>query len=563
MAARKPKPKLPPWDQYAADVVAGKIPAGRLVILACRRHLRDLREGKKRGLYFDVDEANRALKFIALCRHSKGEWAGQPITLSPWQTFIVANLFGWRLRKNGTRRFRVAYKEVPRKNGKSTLLAAIALLLLVADREPGAEVYCAATKLKQAKIVHDEATNMVKASPALSKRVTSFRNNLHVLSTYSKMEPLPADADTLDGLNPSGIIVDEFHAHRTRELWEVLDTATGARRQPLIVAITTAGANRQGICYEQHIYSEQVLEGTIEDDSWFAYIATIDEGDDYNDPAIWAKANPNFGISVNPDDLERKIRKAQASPAALADVLRKHFNVWSDGDDCLFDMQAWRKCPKTKIKLYDVAGWPCYAGLDLATRFDIAALVLLFPPATKREPFDVVCRFWIPAAAAALRQKRDRVPYLTWAKQGWITVTPGDVIDFDRIRADINALREQHELHLEEIGIDPWNATQLATQLDGDGFTVVELFQGFKNLAEPTQELLALIQSKRLNHGGNPVLEWMASNTVAETSGEGAIRPSKKRSREKIDGIVALCMALNRAMANPDATNATWGIGRL
>lgn len=559
--------QLTPWDQYAKDVVAGKIPAGRPVRQACKRHLADLklcrkRGGHPRGLRFDADEAARAIKFCGLCRHSKGEWAGQPLVLSPWQQFIVASLWGWK-RADGTRRFRVAYIEVPRKNGKSTMLSALVLLLLIADREPGAEVYCAATKRDQARIVFEESKRMVQASPALSKRVTCYRSNMHVLATASKCEPLSADADTLDGLNPSGVIVDELHKHKTRAMWDVLDTATGARRQPLIAAITTAGEDREGVCYEQHSYSRQVLDGTIEDDSWFSYIACLDEGDDYRDPKVWAKANPNLGVSVKPEDLERKITKAEGSPAALDAVLRLHFNVWTDQANSLIDMDAWRRCPAVHIDLYDVAGWPVFAGLDLASRFDIAALVLLLPPARPDDPVDLICRFWIPEETAVAKVKHDRVPYTTWIRQGWVQATPGDVIDFDRIRRDVNALRDEDELQIEEIGFDPWNATQLATQLDGDGFTMVQLYQGFKVLAEPTQQLLALIRQGRLNHGGNPVLTWMASNCIADQSGEGHLKPSKKKSINKIDGIAALCMALHRWAANPDATDEGGGCGPL
>lgn len=559
--------KLDPWDAYAKDVVAGRVSACRPVRQACQRHLDDLKlcRGRKkhpRGLWFDREEAQRAIAFTRVCRHSKGEWAGRPLELSPWQMFIVASLWGWK-RADGTRRFRVAYLEVPRKNGKSTMLAALALLLLIGDREAGAEVYCAATKRDQAKIVFDEAARMVKKSPALSRRASVLRNNVHVLSTGSKMEPVTADADKLDGLNIHGAIVDELHKHRTRDVWDVLDTATGARRQPLIIAITTAGDNRESVCYEQHDYSRKVLDGVIADDTWFAFIATIDEGDDFRDPKVWAKANPNLGVSVKPEDLERKIKKVEGSPAAVSALLRLHFNVWTDAVDSLIDMEAWRRCPGVHIDLYDVAGWPAFAGLDLASRFDIAALVLLFPPARPVDPVDVVCRFWIPEDTAAQKTKTDRVPYTTWIRQGWVTATPGDVIDFDRIRRDINALRDDEELEIQEIGFDPWNATQLATQLDGDGFTMVQLYQGFSTLAEPTQQLLALVQQGRLNHGGNPVLSWMASNCVADQSGDGHLKPSKKKSTNKIDGIAALCMALHRWAANPDATDEGGGCGPL
>ena len=286
---------------YADAVLAGKMPACRLVRQACTRHRRDwdLTQqpgGHPTGFTFDLAAVERAVRFFACLHHSKGEWAGQPFTLEPWQVFIVGSLLGWK-RANGTRRFRTGYLEVPRKNGKSTLLAGLGLYGLVMDREAGAEVYCAATMRDQAKIVWGEAARMRDRSPSLASRVRKFVGSLAVEETHSKMVPLGADADVLDGLNPHVVIIDELHAHRTRAVLDVMDSATGARREPLLVMITTAGTDRTSVCWEQHAYAERVLAGTVEDDSLFCYIATIDEGDDWRERASWIKANPNFGVS--------------------------------------------------------------------------------------------------------------------------------------------------------------------------------------------------------------------------------------------------------------------------
>ena len=377
MAARK-KPSCP-VEAYAQAVADGKIPAGNLIRLTCERHLKDLKTAKMRGLFFDADAARYVIKFYSFLKHSKGEWAGCTFELQPWQQFIVGSLFGWK-RADGTRRFRVAYVEVPRKNGKSTMLAGIGLYLLIADGEPGAEVYAAATKRDQAKIVWGEAAKMVKSSPALTKRVTTYmgKGNMNFPALGSKFEPLGADSDTMDGLNVHAAIIDELHAHKTRDVWDVLDTATGSRRQPLLFAITTAGTDQTSVCYEQHERARKLLEGVIEDDAYFAFIACLDEGDDYADPATWAKANPNFGISVKEDDLRRKAKTAKESPSALNAFLRLHLNKWTQQVDRWIDLDVWDQNAGI-IKEEALAGRTCYGGLDLSSVDDMTAWVRYSP----------------------------------------------------------------------------------------------------------------------------------------------------------------------------------------
>lgn len=329
--------------RYMDDVLAGRLPACRWVGLAIERHLLDLERAGSGDLRFDHDAATRAIRFFDFLRHSKGEWAGQVVRLEPWQMFVLWVLFGWK-RADGLRRFRTAYLEVARKNGKSTLASGVGLYLLDADGEPGAEIYTAATKRDQARITHSEATRMVKASPFLRRRIRAFKDNLHVESTASKFEPLGRDADSMDGLNIHGAIVDEIHAHRTRDVWDVLETATGARRQSLMFGITTAGFNRQSLCWELHEYTQKVLDRIIDDETFFGVIYTIDEGDDWRDERAWAKANPNLGVSVKIDDLRRKALKAQEMPSALNSFLRLHLNVWTQAEKKWLDPERWRAC---------------------------------------------------------------------------------------------------------------------------------------------------------------------------------------------------------------------------
>ena len=359
-----------PVTAYARSVSEGALPANRLVRLACQRHLDDLASGGGRGLRFELAAARHAIEFFGFLRHSKGEWAGETFTLAPWQAFIVGALFGWK-RDDGLRRFRTAYCAVPRKNGKSSTSAGIGLYLLVADGEQGAEVYSAATTRDQARIVFDEARRMVATSPALRRRVELLINNLHVAASASRFMPLSSDSSTMDGLNVHGAIIDELHAHKTRGVVDVLDTATGARRQPLLFEITTAGYDRHSICFEHHDYSIKVLDGVLQDDSWFAYIAAADEGDDWTDPKVWRKANPNFGISVKEDDLARKAEKAVALPGAQNAFRRLHLNQWTEQAERWIDMAAWDACD-APVDPERLRGRACFGGLDLSTTTDLS-----------------------------------------------------------------------------------------------------------------------------------------------------------------------------------------------
>lgn len=535
-------------ETYCADVLDGRVVACVWVRKAVERHLDDLRTGRQRGLYFDEAAGAHAVQFFTFLKHSKGEWAGTPVHLEPWQQFVTWVMFGWR-RSDGTRRFRKVYVEVPRKNGKSTWASGVGLYLFDADSEPGAEVYTAATKRDQARITHSEATRMVKASPFLRKRIRVFKDNLHIPGTASKFEPLGRDADSMDGLNIHAAIIDELHAHKTRDVVDVIDTATGSRRQPMIVEITTAGFNRHSVCYEEREYTTKLLNGTEKDDSFFGVIFTIDEGDDWRDETTWAKANPNLGVSVKLSDLQGKARKAAVMPSALNSFLRLHLNVWTQAETKWIDADRWRACAG-HVDANGLRGRRCYGGLDLSRTTDITALVWVFPPEASDEPYQVLCRFFVPEDAMHERSRKDGVQYESWVRQGLITATPGAVIDYDFVYAQID--EDAQAFDVGDIAFDRWGAAQVYQEIEEKGLTMVQMGQGFASMSAPTKELEKLILSQRLAHGGNPVLAWMADNLVAREDPAGNIKPDKERSTERIDGMVALIMAIDRATRHED-----------
>lgn len=533
---------------YIEDVIAERHPVNKFERLAVERHLRDLDDGRQRGLRFDEQAAWKALQFFNLLKHSKGEWAGRTLELEGWQQFVVWCLFGW-MREDGTRRFRTSYLEVARKNGKSTLAAGIGLKLFVADNEPGAEVYSAATKRDQARITHSEATRMVKASPALRKRVRVYRDNLNVEATASKFEPLGRDTDSLDGLNIHGVIIDELHAHKSRDLVDVLETARGARRQPLQFEITTAGYDRESICYVHHEYTEKILTGAVEDDTWFGVIYTIDPDDDWQDETIWRKANPNLGVSKKIEYMREQAKKAREMPSQLNAFLRLDLDVWTQSQTKWVNLEHWHACGDA-VDANGLRGRQCYGGLDLSSTTDVSALVLIFPPDGHDDSYKVLCRFWIPEESMHERSRRDRVPYEAWVRQGYMTATPGNVIDYDYILAQIDEDMQNYDLR--ELAFDRWGATKIVQELQEMGLTVVQFGQGFASMSAPMKELEKLILSHKLAHGNNPVLTWMADNLVAAVDPAGNIKPDKQRSIEKIDGMVALIMALDRALRHSD-----------
>jgi phage terminase large subunit-like protein len=566
---------LHPAEQYVRDVIAGRIRASRWVKLACERHIRDLANGKSRGLYFDVSAAQDALDFFPLLRHSKGkDFAGKPVILEPWEQFNVWSLFGWK-RANGTRRFRSAHIEIAKKNGKSTLCGGLGMKLAFFDGEPGAEVYCAATKKDQAKLVFAEAESMRAKSPALRKAIVSYRNNMHIPSTNSKFEPLGADDKTLDGPNIHGLIFDEMHAHKSRALWDTLEQGTASRTQPMTVAITTAGYDRETVCWAQHEYGQKVLEGINEDDSFFVYIACLDEGDDWEDERNWIKANPNLGVSVRIDELRERANKAKNDPSSLNAFLRLRLNVWTNQETAAIKMDDWNACVGFSLQNTDsralqremedrFAGQPCFIGVDLSSTEDITAMVKLFPPQTAGEKYVVIADFWMPEDNIERKVKEFRAPYDVWVREDFIHGTPGNIVDYDFIRAKVLADFEKYDVR--ELAFDPWNATQFANDLQKGGINadrLVKFNQTIGMFAEPTKRLIEeLVLGRRLAHLGNPVLRWMASNLVVWEDGNGNKRPTKKSARGKIDGIVATIMALGRSIATPSDGGSLYADGQ-
>jgi phage terminase large subunit-like protein len=556
-----------PATAYAISVATGRKAACRLVRQACARHLRDLEDGPRRGLIWQPVKAAYAVEFFSYLHHSKGEWGGQKVLLEPWQKFVIGLAFGWK-RKDGTRRFRTIYLELPRKQGKSTLLAGVGLYALIADREPGAEIYAAATRKEQARIIFDEAKRMVRGSPGLRSRVGIFKLNLSIDATASKFEPLSSDDRTLDGLNPHAVLIDELHKHKSRGVLDVLDTALGSRRQPMLWIITTAGTDEPETVYAQeNDYAIKVIEGTLTDDSAFAFITTIDKDDRWDDPKAWAKANPNLGVSVKLDDLKRQALKAKNSPAAQAEFKRLRLNVRTASVGQEIDMEVWGRNSLRPSGTHaghyhaemveQLKGRRFFGGLDLSSKIDLSAFVKLFPPQEQGDRWRVLCRFWMPADTVEDKSDRDRVQYRRWIDEGWIEPTAGNVIDHGEIA---NAVAEDCRNHeAVSLAYDPWNATQFAVGLLGEGWPMAEFIQGIRSYTAPCKELESLLLAERIDHGDNPVLTWMASNLRTQRDKNENRMPTKLRSVGRIDGMSGLIMAIGRSMAED---TSLYGDGR-
>lgn len=542
-----------PVTAYARDVVKGKIVAGKLVRLACERHLRDLKEGPKRGLRWDLQKALRAIAFFpATLRHYKGEWARnrQPFYLEPFQKFIVGSMFGWVVAKTGHRRFRTFYGEEPRKNGKTAMAAGMGLIMFVFDHEPGAEVYVAATKRDQAKLVYNDAAHFVRRSPALQRRIDGpYRNIMLAPASASQFVPLSAEDKTMDGLNPSCAILDEVHRHPDRGIVDVMRTGMGSRAQPMMIEITTAGDNIESICREHHDYSVNLLNQLFPDDSWFAFIACADEGDDWTDERVWYKANPNLGVSKHLEYMRKEFVSAKNKPAEQREFKRLHLGIWPQTVGGWMPMDRWDRC---KVEIDDdlLKGRLCVAGVDLSATTDITAYSEFYLPTPEDPRWILRPWFWLPEAkveAARRGEFGDAVRYDMWLDQGLIFQTPGDVVDYDHVHAFVTQ-RHAASRWL-DLGCDPWNATQFMTQLMAQGYPVVEVRQGYKTLNEPTKKILELVLSGKLAHDGHPVMRWMMSNVSIERDPADSHKPSKKLSRQRIDGPVSAIIALSRGLA--------------
>lgn len=502
------------------------------------------------GCWFDEAAAQLAIDFFhERLTHIEGTLAGKPFLLEQWQMAIVGCLFGWK-RPDGSRRYRESLIFIPRKNGKTPLAAGIANLVLFLDEERGQQNICVAGEREQAALLFRHVKGMIENSPDLSNRARIYKaTGMRSIETAKGFfRVMSADADTKHGGNLHLGIVDELHVQPNRDLVDVIQTsmASANRRHPLLIHITTSDFERPGsICNEKHDYASKVRDGIIKDVSFLPVIFEAARDDDWADPKVWAKANPNLGVSVSLDYLKRECQRAKDTPGYENTFKRLHLNMRTEQATRWLSMERWDACSEP---LPDLMGMPCFAGLDLASTTDVAAWAGIFPLEEGR--YAVQMRFWIAEENARMREKRDRVPYPLWAQQGLITLTPGNVIDYDFIRRDINQMKEVYDI--QEIAVDRWNATQITTQLEGDGFKVVPFGQGFASLSAPTKELEKLVISLKFLHAGNEVLRWMASNVAVEHDAAGNIKPSKRRSTEKIDGIVACCMGLGRALVRDE-----------
>jgi phage terminase large subunit-like protein len=539
---------------YARAVLGGGVPACKWVQRACARHLDDLKAARAKGYpyYFDADAAERACEFIELLPHTKGKWAkrGELIHLEAWECFILACVFGWKRRKNGMRRFRELYAELPRKNGKSQFGAGIGLYMLIADDEAGAEVYSGATTEKQAWEVFGPARQMIERTPGLRQAagIEVWAKSLARPLDGSKMEPIIGKPG--DGSSPSCALIDEFHEHDTPDMLDTMQTGMGAREQPLIVIITTAGYNLAGPCYDKHLEVTKMLDGLVENDDLFGIIYTIDEDDDWADPRVLAKANPNFGVSVDGDFLAAQQRSATLNPIEQNRFKTKHLNVWCSARNAWMNMQQWAMCAEQGLTIDEFAGEECWAVLDLASKNDICVYMRLFKRQMNgQDHYYAFGRYYLPEDAIE-ENKTNQALYRKWVIQGHLIATEGAEIDFDIIREDVRA--DSSRFRIVEAVYDPWRATQLAHQLAKDGATVVEYRQTVQNMTGGMKEVMAAVKSCRFHHDGNPVLAWMMSNVVAKEDAKENIYPRKDKPEQKIDGPVAIIMGVGRAMDNAE-----------
>lgn len=511
--------------------------------------MKDLKKSKRKDypFYFDEAQANYCFEFAyRFCRHSKGKWSGEPLYLELWQKFIVGSIFGWKRKDNDLRRFKYFYIQVPRKNGKSTLMAFIGLYVLVCDGEDGAEIYSAATKKDQAKIIFDEAKNMVSKSPELSALLSVYRNNISLDSTLSKFEPLASNSDNLDGLNVHCGIIDELHAHKDGSVYDILDTGTSAREQPLIGAVTTAGRNINCYCHELYEFYKQVLATVVDADDVFIFIAEPDEGDDWTSPEVWEKVNPNWGVSIIPDTFVSTFEAAKNIPTKINEFKCKKLDMWVSDTASWINIEKYINAPEL-IKKEELIGKPCYIGGDLSERNDLTSVVLEFP---LDNGYAVLHHSFIPEDKIYDNSKLHKVDYQLWIDKGYITATPGSIVDYDYIENYIISMADKYDIR--EVCFDPWNATQLMAHLEAQGFTVVETRQGFLTLSQPMKDLQGEIENGRVTHFNDPVLKWAMANVVVTSDENGNIRPNKKKSRFKIDPAAALINAHTRAYTDSE-----------
>jgi len=504
---------------------------------------------KAKDSIYSKEAADFAVDFIQCLSHTKGKWAGKRFELIDWQEQIIRDVFG-TLKSDGYRQFNTAYVEIPKKQGKSELAAAVALLLCCADGEERAEVYGCAADRQQASIVFEVAADMVRMSPALSKRVKilTAAKRIIYLPTNSFYQVLSAEAYSKHGFNIHGVVFDELHTQPNRKLFDVMTKGSGdARTQPLYFLITTAGNDTKSICYEVHQKAKDILEGRKQDSTFYPVIYGASEADDWTSPAVWKKANPSLGITVGLDRVKAACESAKQNPAEENVFRQLRLNQWVKQAVRWMPMDKWDACdyPFDKDKLL---GRACFGGLDLSSTSDLTAFVLVFPPTEEDDKYYILPYFWLPEETIELRVRRDSVLYDVWQRQGYLNTTEGNVVHYGFIEAFIEELGKKY--NIKEIAFDRWGAVQMTQNLEGAGFRVIPFGQGFKDMSPPTKELMKLVLEKKIAHGAHPVLRWMMDNIFIRTDPAGNIKPDKEKSTEKIDGAVATIMALDRALRN-------------
>lgn len=486
---------------------------------------------------FDESKADRAVEFIRQLKHTKGDWAGRPFNLLPWEEKIIRDLFG-TVNDDGSRQYREAYLSVARKNGKTELAGAIGAYCLFADGERGAEVYAAASDRDQAGLVYGAAKDMVETNPTLYKnsKIVDSVKRIIFPKKNSFFRAISSESYTKHGYNPSVAICDEVHVWPNRDLYDVLKTGQGARTQPLLISITTAGFDRTSLCWELYQYAKSILSGTVEDPTFYSSIFEVAEDEDWKQEGNWFKANPGLGIYRNLDEMRTAFKRACEIPAFEATFRRLYLNQWTSAETRWLQMEAWDGC-SGPVPMDSLWGRPCHGGLDLSATTDITAFALIFDPLDDGI-YDLLVWFWVP-------EENAKRPFDGWIRQRLVEPTEGNVVDYEIIRKKVNELGKIYNIC--DIGYDPWNATQLAVNLQRDGFQVVPIRQGYGSLSAPTKELMKLALSKRIRHGGNPVLRYMADHLVVTQDAAGNIKPAKDKSTSRIDGIVASIMAIDRA----------------
>lgn len=506
---------------------------------------------------YDENKAQRTVQFINCLKHTKGQWRGVPFELLPWQDKIICDIFG-TVKESGYRQYNTAYIEIPKKNGKSELAAAVALYMTCGDSEWGAEVYGCASDRQQASIVFDVAVDMVDQCPALKKRIKPIMSvkRLVYQPTNSFYQVLSAEAYTKHGLNVHAVVFDELHAQPNRNLYDVMTKGSGdARTQPLFFLITTAGNDRNSICYEVHQKAKDVLEGKKIDKTFYSAIYGMEDNDDWAKEENWYKANPSLGHTIDIEKVRAAFQSAKENLAEENLFRQLRLNQWVKQSIRWMQMDRWDECAfPTELDM--LRGRECYGGLDLSSTTDITAFVLVFPPRDEEENFIVSPYFWIPADNLATRVRRDHVPYDIWEQQGYIKTTEGNVVHYGFIEAFIEELNTAY--NIKEIAFDRWGAVQMVQNLEGMGFTVVPFGQGYKDMSPASKELMKLVLEKKVSHGGNPVLRWMMDNIYVKTDPAGNIKPDKEKSTDRIDGAVALIMALDRATRNLGSTRSVY-----